>query len=69
MRLHGPASGKYQDSYSDTRLTEWARQIEKWAMELKAVYVYFDNDQAGHAANNALTLKKMVLGTETKRVA
>src|SRR5262245_11754068 len=69
VRLHGPAAGKYQGCYSDTRLAEWARQIEKWARELEAIYVYFDNDQAGYAANNALTLKKMVLGEGDKRVA
>jgi uncharacterized protein YecE (DUF72 family) len=27
---------------------------------LKAIYIYFDNDQAGHAAANAMTLKEMV---------
>jgi uncharacterized protein YecE (DUF72 family) len=27
---------------------------------LEAVYVYFDNDQAGYAAKNAADLKRMV---------
>ena len=62
VRLHGPEDGKYQGSYSNARLTEWARQIKDWAAHLKAVHVYFDNDQAGYAPKNALTLKKMVLG-------
>lgn len=62
VRLHGPASGKYQGSYSDKSLGKWARWIEQQAKSLKAVYVYFDNDQAGYAAENALTLRKMVLG-------
>jgi len=62
VRLHGPAAGKYQGSYSDKRLREWARWIEQQAKRLKAIYVYFDNDQAGYAAHNALTLKEMVLG-------
>ena len=62
VRLHGPAAGKYQGSYSDARLREWARRIEHWAKDLKAVYIYFDNDQAGYAAHNALTLQRMVLG-------
>lgn len=62
VRLHGPAAGKYQGSYSDEKLHEWAQRIEQWAKELKAVYVYFDNDQAGYAAQNALTLRQMVLG-------
>lgn len=56
IRLHGPG-GKYQGSYSKEALTKWAKHIHKWQTELKAVYVYFDNDQAGYAAQNALTLK------------
>ncbi|MGA9393268.1 MAG: DUF72 domain-containing protein [Candidatus Sulfotelmatobacter sp.] len=62
VRLHGPDPGKYQGSYTDEQLCKWARQIESWARELKAIYVYFDNDQHGYAAVNALTLKTMVLG-------
>lgn len=62
VRLHGPADRKYQGSYSDDRLRVWAHQIEDWAKELKAVYVYFDNDQAGYAAQNALCLRRMMLG-------
>jgi uncharacterized protein YecE (DUF72 family) len=27
---------------------------------LEAIYIYFDNDQAGYAAHNALTLKQLV---------
>jgi uncharacterized protein YecE (DUF72 family) len=60
VRLHGPASGKYQGSYSREKLETWARQIEVWAQELKAIYIYFDNDQAGYAAANALSLKRAV---------
>ena len=62
VRLHGPESSKYQGSYSAGRLQNWARQIEQWAKELNAVYMYFDNDQAGYAAKNAIALKKMVFG-------
>jgi len=69
VRLHGPETGKYQGTYSDGRLRAWARKIETWARELKAVYVYFDNDQAGYAAANALTLKHMIFGTQAKKVA
>jgi uncharacterized protein YecE (DUF72 family) len=68
VRLHGPESGKYQGSYSEKRLSDWSRQIETWAARLKAVYVYFDNDQAGFAPANAMTLKKMILGNR-ERVA
>jgi uncharacterized protein YecE (DUF72 family) len=62
VRLHGPGVGKYQGSYTDRKLSEWARWIELQAKKLKAVYVYFDNDQAGYAAHNALALRRMVFG-------
>jgi uncharacterized protein YecE (DUF72 family) len=60
VRLHGPAQGKYQGSYSDDRLAQWAEQIREWAKSLKAVYIYFDNDQAGYAAQNAVRLRRML---------
>lgn len=61
VRLHGPG-GKYQRSYSEEALREWAARISKWGTELKAVHVYFDNDQAGYAAENALRLKALAGG-------
>jgi uncharacterized protein YecE (DUF72 family) len=62
VRLHGPGLGKYQETYSNGRLRRWSKQVEDWAKDLAAIYIYFDNDQAGYAARNALTLKKMVIG-------
>ena len=62
IRLHGPGQNKYQGSYNAARLRQWARRIEQWSATLKAIYVYFDNDQHGYAARNALALKEMVLG-------
>lgn len=62
VRLHGPEDGRYQGSYSNPRLRAWAGWIEEQARRLKAIYVYFDNDQAGYAAKNALRLRSMVLG-------
>lgn len=59
VRLHGPG-GKYQGSYSEGALAEWAHRVGKWRQEGRAVYVYFDNDQAGYAAHNALTLKNLL---------
>lgn len=61
-RLHGPG-GKYQGSYSDKVLREWARRIHGWRRELKYIYVYFDNDQAGYAARDAMRLKNLVAGS------
>lgn len=60
VRLHGPGEGKYQGSYSMDALERWADRIAEWAAGLKAIYVYFDNDQAGYAAQNALQLKSLV---------
>lgn len=62
VRLHGPGLGKYQNSYDEHRLRNWCLQITNWAKELNSVYIYFDNDQSGFAARNALSLKRMVLG-------
>ena len=59
VRLHGPGS-KYQGSYTDEALETWAARIREWHGQQRSVYVYFDNDQAGYAAFNALTLKKLV---------
>jgi len=59
VRLHGPGD-KYQGSYSHARLASWAKQIMQWSRSMRAVYVYFDNDQAAYAAHNALVLKDML---------
>jgi uncharacterized protein YecE (DUF72 family) len=56
VRLHGPG-GPYQGSYSDKALAEWARDFRRWEYEGRDVYCYFDNDQAGYAAKDALRLK------------
>ncbi len=58
VRLHGPG-GKYQGSYGDGDLAAWAGRIRSWR-DLRAVYVYFDNDQSGYAALDALRLRKML---------
>lgn len=57
IRLHGPG-GKYQGSYDDAALGAWAARIEKWA--LAASYIYFDNDQAGYAPQNAARLREIL---------
>jgi len=59
IRLHGPGN-KYQGSYSDTVLQDWASRCKSWAKENKDVYVYFDNDQEGFAAFNAIRLQELV---------
>jgi uncharacterized protein YecE (DUF72 family) len=59
VRLHGPG-GKYQGCYAEDRLKEWAGRITEWSAKLKAIYVYFDNDDSGYAPRNALELKQLV---------
>jgi uncharacterized protein YecE (DUF72 family) len=59
IRLHGPGN-KYQGDYSRTTLQSWAKRIEAWKKELKHIYIYFDNDQAGYAAKNAQELQSMI---------
>lgn len=58
LRLHGPGN-KYQGSYTDEALQEWAEECIKWSLD-KDVFVYFDNDEKGYAAFNALKLKELV---------
>lgn len=58
LRLHGHDE-KYQGSYSDQTLKDWAEQCVVWSAA-KEVFVYFDNDENGYAAFNALKLKEFV---------
>lgn len=56
IRLHGPG-GKYQSSYDAAALRRWADRIAEWRERLGGVYVYFDNDDFGYAAENARALR------------
>jgi len=58
VRLHGPG-GKYQGNYSHDALRGWANRIASWG-HLRAIHIYFDNDQAGYAPQNALELKRIL---------
>jgi len=59
LRLHGPTEIKYQGSYSDKALQEWADKCEEW-LKTKDVFVFFDNDEKGYAAFNALKLRELI---------
>jgi uncharacterized protein YecE (DUF72 family) len=57
LRLHGPG-GKYEGSYSNEALDEWAKEIEGWLRDDFDVFVYFDNDQHAYATGDAYRLKR-----------
>jgi uncharacterized protein YecE (DUF72 family) len=59
IRLHGP-DGAYKGQYSTQTLSGWAGAFAAWKNKVETIYCYFDNDQAGYAAQDALRLKKMV---------
>ncbi|MFZ0391179.1 MAG: DUF72 domain-containing protein, partial [Calditrichia bacterium] len=59
LRLHGPGA-KYQGKYSEESLQKWKNSFLEWAKEGKEVYCYFDNDEKGYAAQNAIELWEMV---------
>jgi len=69
IRLHGPTQWKYAGSYGDAQLRTWAKRIDDWRRTMKAIYVYFDNDDSAHAVNNALTLKRLVHNTRPVTMA
>jgi uncharacterized protein YecE (DUF72 family) len=60
VRMHGPGEVAYAGSYPLAALKKWAKQINDWRENLKAVYVYFNNDFEGHAVRNALKLRELV---------
>ena len=59
VRLHGPG-GAYEGSYDDEALSGWADKIRNWASDGREVYCYFDNDEAGYAAQDATRLLEMI---------
>jgi uncharacterized protein YecE (DUF72 family) len=60
-RLHG-AQQLYVSRYTDEELDWWAERILQWDGSGMDVYVYFDNDGAGHAPYDALRLRHRVEG-------
>ncbi len=61
IRMHGKG-GWYASCYTGANLKKWASEIGKLARGGCEGYVYFNNDYAGYAVQNALTLREM-LGT------
>ena len=60
LRLHGPAEQKYSGRYTRPQLGQWVDVSAEWLESgARQVFVYFDNDQSGYAALNALELQEM----------
>ena len=58
VRLHGPG-GAYRGSYDQETLSGWVGAFTAWERQGRDVYCYFDNDQRGYAARDALALQGM----------
>jgi uncharacterized protein YecE (DUF72 family) len=59
IRLHGPGEA-YQGSYDTRSLAGWAGALSTWSDQGRDIFCYFDNDQEGFAAHNALELQAML---------
>jgi uncharacterized protein YecE (DUF72 family) len=66
VRLHGPVHA-YAGSYSDDQLRSWESRIREWAAGGHDVRVYFDNDELGYAAADALRLQTLLAGDAGER--
>ncbi|MDP9443692.1 MAG: DUF72 domain-containing protein [Actinomycetota bacterium] len=65
VRLHGSRE-LYVSGYTDAELDAWADRVRRWSEQGLDVYVYFDNDAAGHAPFDAVHLAARVhAGTKT----
>jgi uncharacterized protein YecE (DUF72 family) len=58
VRLHGHRL-TYSSAYSRRELASWAKRIRGWRGEGRDVHVYFDNTDAGHAVEDAETLRRL----------
>ncbi|MFC2022145.1 DUF72 domain-containing protein [Chloroflexota bacterium] len=56
IRFHGSA-GLYWSCYSDEELASWAKRLVNLAKDLRAIYIYFNNDAEAFAVRNAMTLR------------
>ncbi len=66
LRLHGPAPQKYSGRYTRAQLRRWLDKCRQWLEEgATQVYIYFDNDQSGYAAQNAAELRELADSART----
>jgi len=60
IRFHGGES-LYSSCYTDEELSGWAKRIAGLAQSLDSVYIYFNNDIAGYAVENAVTIREYLM--------
>jgi uncharacterized protein YecE (DUF72 family) len=61
IRMHGPDPDHlYTGTYPPEDLAWWAARIHEWTAQNREVYVYFNNDGAGHAVRDAENLRHQV---------
>jgi uncharacterized protein YecE (DUF72 family) len=58
LRFHG-TSGRYQGSYTESSLREWAEWLKRQWRDGADVYAYFNNDPEATAVRNARTLRAL----------
>lgn len=58
LRLHGPGDA-YCGRYGENGLRPWSAWLEE-QRDLSRAYVYFDNDQAGYALEDARVFRRLV---------
>jgi len=66
VRLHGPGQA-YRGKYDAKTLAGWAHAFSAWCGKGLDIYCYFDNDQGGYAAANAIELRGMLPGRRGNR--
>jgi len=59
VRLHGPEAG-YSGDYGDEALREWAGRLRGWQDQGLDAYLFFDNDEAGYAAQDGVRLRRLL---------
>lgn len=59
VRLHGPEAA-YRGRYGRDALLDWADWLNR--QHINTAYVYFDNDQAAYAVQDAMELKALLGG-------
>jgi uncharacterized protein YecE (DUF72 family) len=61
LRRHGTGI-RYGGSYPEAMLREDARRVRGWLRERRDVYIYFNNDEAAFAVQDARRLRELVSG-------